>query len=278
MDCKFNTDLGVVTVNDEVIVRVAGYAALDCYGIVGMASKRSTDGIVQMMGRENLGRGVSYCATCDAALYKGKEAVVVGWAPKEESDARFLAELAGKVVYLPVYKRADEEAMKDPLFPDRPNIEVRKDKPKRILKKDGRMVLETESGEIQTDGIFLLRESVSPDKLVPGLELDGNHVKVDRSMATNLPGMFAAGDITGAPYQYIKAAGEGTAVVSPLPGVIIEVSVKEGQAVKKGQKVAVIEAMKMENEIPALADGTVTSIKVSKGDSILEGDTIVTIG
>ena len=58
MDCKFNTDLGVVTVSDEVIVQVAGYAALNCYGIVGMASKRSTDGIVQLMGRENLGRGV----------------------------------------------------------------------------------------------------------------------------------------------------------------------------------------------------------------------------
>ena len=58
MDCKFNTELGVVTVNDEIIVRVAGYAALDCYGIVGMASKRSTDGFVQLMGRENLGRGV----------------------------------------------------------------------------------------------------------------------------------------------------------------------------------------------------------------------------
>ena len=58
MDCKFTTDLGVVTVNDDVIVRVAGYAALDCYGIVGMASKRGTDGLVQMMGRENLGRGV----------------------------------------------------------------------------------------------------------------------------------------------------------------------------------------------------------------------------
>ena len=58
MDCKFNTELGVVTVNDDVIVRVAGYAALDCYGIVGMASKRGTDGLVQMMGRENLGRGV----------------------------------------------------------------------------------------------------------------------------------------------------------------------------------------------------------------------------
>ena len=71
------------------------------------------------------------------------------------------------------------------------------------------MVLETDDGEIQTDGIFLLRESVAPDKLVPGLELDGNHVKVDRRMATNLPGLFAAGDITGTPYQYVKAAGEG---------------------------------------------------------------------
>ena len=50
MDCKFTTDLGLVTVNDEVLVRVAGYAALDCYGIVGMASKRSTDGIVQLTG------------------------------------------------------------------------------------------------------------------------------------------------------------------------------------------------------------------------------------
>ena len=58
MDCKFTTELGLVTVNDDVLVRVAGYAALDCYGIVGMASKRSADGIVQLMGRENLGRGV----------------------------------------------------------------------------------------------------------------------------------------------------------------------------------------------------------------------------
>ena len=58
MDFKFQTELGAVTVDDIVVTRVAGYAALDCYGIVGMASKRSTDGIVQLMGRENLGRGV----------------------------------------------------------------------------------------------------------------------------------------------------------------------------------------------------------------------------
>lgn len=74
-----------------------------------------------------------------------------------------------------------------------------------------------------------------------------------------------------------KPAGPGKKVVSPLPGVIIEVSVKEGQAVKAGQKVAVIEAMKMENEISAESDGTVTAIHVAKGDSVLEGADIVTI-
>ena len=73
------------------------------------------------------------------------------------------------------------------------------------------------------------------------------------------------------------ASGSGKPVTSPLPGVIIEISVKEGQAVKAGQKVAVLEAMKMENEIQAPADGTVTAILVSKGDSVLEGAEIVKI-
>lgn len=158
---------------------------------------------------ENLGRGVSYCATCDAALYRGKEAVVAGWTPKEESDVRFLAEMADKVIYIPVYKKEDMDAIPADLFPDRPNVEVRICRPLGIARENNRMVLSTDQGDIETDGVFLLRESVSPGKLVPGLELDGNHVKVDRSMATNLPGMFAAGDITGTPYQYIKAAGEG---------------------------------------------------------------------
>lgn len=80
-----------------------------------------------------------------------------------------------------------------------------------------------------------------------------------------------------APAPAAKPAGEGKSVTSPLPGVIIEVSVKEGQAVKAGQKVAVLEAMKMENEIAAPADGVVTSIRVAKGDSLQEGDEIMKI-
>ena len=158
---------------------------------------------------ENLGRGVSYCATCDAALYRGREAVVVGYAPKEEADVRFLAEMADRVIYIPVYKKEETAAMAEDLFPNRPNVEVRKCRPLSIAKKESKMVLVTDDGAIETDGIFLLRESVSPGKLVPGLELDGNHVKTDRKMATNLPGLFAAGDITGTPYQYVKSAGEG---------------------------------------------------------------------
>ena len=74
------------------------------------------------------------------------------------------------------------------------------------------------------------------------------------------------------------APAGGKKIGSPLPGVIISVDVKEGQAVKRGQKVAVIEAMKMENEILAECDGTITAVHVKQGDSVLEGADIVTIG
>lgn len=73
------------------------------------------------------------------------------------------------------------------------------------------------------------------------------------------------------------ASGNGKPVTAPLPGVIIEISVKVGDTVKQGQQVAVLEAMKMENVIEATHDGTVTAINASKGDSVLEGAPIVTI-
>ena len=79
------------------------------------------------------------------------------------------------------------------------------------------------------------------------------------------------------PAAAAPAAG-GKVIQSPLPGIIVSIDVKEGQAVKRGQKVAVIEAMKMENDILAEVDGTITAIHVGKGDSVLEGADIVTIG
>ena len=74
------------------------------------------------------------------------------------------------------------------------------------------------------------------------------------------------------------AAGEGTPVAAPLPGVVTKVLVAAGQAVKKGDTVVVLEAMKMENNITAECDGKITGICVAAGDSVLEGTTLVTIG
>lgn len=86
--------------------------------------------------------------------------------------------------------------------------------------------------------------------------------------------------VAGAPQAPAAAPAPttgGKAITSPLPGVIISVDVKEGSVVKRGQKVAVIEAMKMENDILADADGTVTAVHVSKGDTVAEDAKIVTI-
>ena len=94
-----------------------------------------------------------------------------------------------------------------------------------------------------------------------------------QSAPSSVPAAAPAAPAAPAP----APAGGGKAITSPLPGVIIEVAVKEGQTVKSGQKVAVIEAMKMENEILATADGTVTTVLVNKGDSVLEGAEIVKI-
>lgn len=150
---------------------------------------------------ENLGRGVSYCATCDAALYKGKSTIVIGYSREDEQEAEFLAELAGQVVYIPMYEEAG------PL--NKKILVIEGVQPISIEKKDNHLVLHLNQQDLESDGIFILREQVAPSQLVPGLQLEGNHVAVNRNMQTNLAGLFACGDIVGAPYQYIKAAGEG---------------------------------------------------------------------
>jgi len=149
---------------------------------------------------EFLGRGVGYCATCDAPLYKDKVVTIISYNKHEESEANFIAQVASKVYYIPMYK---EEVAVDS------SIEVIKDTPVEIVGEKFVEKLALKDREIETDGIFILRDSISPGQLVPGLQLDGNHIDVDRKMSTNLKGCFAAGDIVGTPYQYIKAAGEG---------------------------------------------------------------------
>lgn len=113
---------------------------------------------------------------------------------------------------------------------------------------------------------------------IADVTVNGTAYKVEMENApAAAPAPAAAAAPAPAAAPAAAPAGPGTDINSPLPGVIIEVSVKEGQAIKSGQKLAVLEAMKMENDIVAEKDGTVTAIHVHKGDSVLEGAKIVTI-
>ena len=149
---------------------------------------------------EFLGRGVSYCATCDAPLYRDKRVVIIGASANEEAEADFMSEICSEVIYIPLYKDTVNVSKKVNVVYDTP-VEITGQ-----LKAD-RLILKNR--ELQADGFFILRESVPPAQLIPGLRMNGNHIGVDSGMRTNIAGCFACGDVVGTPYQYIKAAGEG---------------------------------------------------------------------
>jgi thioredoxin reductase (NADPH) len=179
-------------------------------------------GVVQgkpLPGEEALlGRGVSYCATCDAPLYRGKRVAVIGYSPREEAEAAFLAEVCAEVLYFPVYK--DETHLPA-------SVRVIREKVTGIEKAGEEVAVKTAENAYSVDGSFVLREAVAPGQLVPGLETEGSHVAVNRAMEASIPGVFACGDIVGRPYQYVKAAGEGN--VAALSAVKYLDSLKKEQ-------------------------------------------------
>lgn len=159
------------------------------------------ESVKQIEGEEEFtGRGVSYCATCDGFLYKGKTIAVLCTTKRLEHEIGYLADFAQKVYVLPMYKGVEIE---------RENVELIRKMPTKIegAKRVERIVFADR--ELAVDGVFMLRESVSPAVLVGGLQTEKGHVVVGRDMSTNLKGLYAAGDCTGRPYQYAKAAGEG---------------------------------------------------------------------
>jgi thioredoxin reductase (NADPH) len=147
-------------------------------------------------------RGISYCATCDAALYRGKKVVVIGYNEEAVEEANFTSEIVDELIFVNNYKKG---------LKLNKNIEVIEDakplafegnlKAERLILDDGR--------KIEADGFFIIKDSSKPDRLVPSVKIEGNKILTDKNMATNISGLFAAGDITGAPYQIMKAVGEG---------------------------------------------------------------------
>jgi thioredoxin reductase (NADPH) len=135
--------------------------------------------------KELLGRGVSYCATCDGMLYRGKKVAVIGLSADAEEEAEFLRSLGCQVLYF--------------------------NKPQKyqIMGKDRVEAISVAGEEHPVEGVFILRNTLAMSSLLPGVEMEGSHIKVGRDMSTSIPGVFAAGDCTGRPYQIAKAVGEG---------------------------------------------------------------------
>ena len=160
-----------------------------------------TSGALFQGEKDLLGKGVSYCATCDGMFFRGKKVAVISYGKEGETDAAYLAGLCQEVYYLPQY-RADMNLRAD-------NIIVENVTPRRIEGENKTENLITSQGEMTVDGVFIIRESDPPENLVRGLALDGVHIAVDRQMRTNINGLYACGDNTGKPYQVSKAVGEG---------------------------------------------------------------------
>ena len=158
--------------------------------------------------KEFLGRGLGYCATCDGPIYRGKEVAVIGETPEAEEEVNFLAEICSKVHYFPSYKG---EPQVDP------QVEVYKEKPMAVLGDKRAEGVALADGKLPVAGVFIIREVAPAEQLISDLKLEDKSIVVNRMMETNIPGVFAAGDCTGKPYQVGKAAGEGlTAALSAV--------------------------------------------------------------
>ena len=173
-----------LTYTDKLTVEtLAGDFPADAV-ILATGASRAAPRIPGLAGLE--GHGVSYCATCDGMLYRGKRAAVIGLAADAPAEADFLREIGCDVQYYDGKKH---------------RFEIRGAERADTLVVDG--------AAQPADVIFVLRAGFAADTLLPGIATEKGHIVVDESYAASIPGVFAAGDCTGAPYQIPAAVGEG---------------------------------------------------------------------
>lgn len=184
-------------------------AGREFYEARGLILATGVANTVTLPGESGLiGRGVSYCATCDGNLYRDKTIGVICNAPRFEHEVEYLAGLAAKVYYFPQYPNGKAAGA---------NVEILGNRPVEILGDMRAQGIRLDNGEtVAVDGVFCLRNAIALSTLLPGLEAGEGHIHVDAAMATNLPGVYAAGDCTGRPYQYAKAVGEGNVAAHSL--------------------------------------------------------------
>ncbi len=149
---------------------------------------------------EYLGKGVSYCATCDGMFFRGKDVVVVSNIEEGIEDANFLSEVCNNIYYVTSSKETDK-LNKD--------ITVVNSKIKEVIGDQVVKGVVLEDKEVNADGVFFIKPSLPPSTLIAGLETNKDGIVVDNKMKSNLPGVFAAGDCTGKPWQISRAVGQG---------------------------------------------------------------------
>ncbi|MDE6441701.1 MAG: NAD(P)/FAD-dependent oxidoreductase [Clostridia bacterium] len=187
-----------VYVTDGYFTLLAGdkqYEAKCVILCIGVENVKPIEGEEQFVGR-----GVSYCATCDGFLYKGKTIGVLCTDKKYEHEIEFLADIAKKAYVFPLYSGYEIKSK---------NAEIVLKAPLKLTGSNRLERVEYKGGGLDIDGMFILKGAVSPATLVHGLAVEGGHIMVKRDLSTNIAGIFAAGDCTGRPYQYVKSAGEG---------------------------------------------------------------------
>lgn len=137
--------------------------------------------------QEFLGRGVSYCATCDGMLYRGKKVAVIGLNEEAAAEAEFLRSIGCEVEFFD------------------------KTRAKKYQIQGGETVTTLIADDISypVDGVFILRSTIAPNSFISGLALENGHIVTDAAMRTNLEGVFAAGDCVGRPYQISRSVGQG---------------------------------------------------------------------
>jgi thioredoxin reductase (NADPH) len=181
-------DFIIYTEEDKVLARSVVLA-------VGLVSEKMLPG-----EEELLGRGVSYCIVCDGAAYSGGKVAVISEEEEGEEDAAALVrDYSCEVTYLPLYET---------LMGNKP-FEILKLRPRALNLQERKVEVSFEDRSLLFDGVFLIKKMTSPARLIRGLKMVDKYVQVNRNMETSIPGVFAAGDCTGAPFKIAKAIGEG---------------------------------------------------------------------
>jgi thioredoxin reductase (NADPH) len=189
----------IIRDEDELVV----FSAQEVYHAraVVLATGVYRDGEIE--GEEDLvGQGVSYCVTCDGRLFAGRRGAVISYGEQGEEEATALAEDYGvEVTYVPQYGGEYH-------LPEGVRV-LPRERPTRLARVGDEVLVSLPGEELTVDAVFIHKNGVAPRTLLEGLTSDGRHVTVTRHMETGVPGVFAAGDCTGEPYQTAKAVGEG---------------------------------------------------------------------